>query len=169
MDLYTEMSFVTVRCVNRFFFSCVLQDDYVLCEIPIKTSNSSTRGMQGFLLGHHTAGSTTAKQTARGKLLWDWHLAVQENEQLCLLFQNPVFLRDCLLAFLAPGGGSLYRRGGAAYCVLQPLEMGLMCVAATLLWSFPKGEEIFPFQVEQHGAKGWSNSLWSRLSAGLWP
>lgn len=124
--------------------------------------------MQGFLLGHHTAGATTAKQTAWGKLLWDWHLAVQEHEQLCLLSQNPVFLRDCLLAFLAPGGGSLYRRGGAAYCVLQPLEMGLMCVVATLLWSSPKGEEIFPSQVEQHGANGWSNSPWSRLSAGQW-
>lgn len=109
------------------------------------------------------------KQIAWGKLLWDWHLAVQEREQLCLFPQNPVFLRDCLLAFPAPGGGSLYRRGGAAYCVLQPLEMGLMCVVATLLWSFPKGEEIFPFQVEQHGANGWSNSLWSRISAGLWP
>lgn len=110
-----------------------------------------------------------AKQTAWGKLLWGWHLAAQEHEQLCLFSQNPVFFRDCFLAFLAPGGGSLYRREGAAYCVPQPLEMGLMCVAATLLWSFPRGEEIFPFQVEQHGANGWSNSLWSRLSAGLWP
>lgn len=140
-------------------------------RFPIKTWNSSTRGMRGFLLGHPTAGATMAKQTAWGKLLWDWQLllAVQYHEQLCLFPQNPVFLRDCLLAFPAPGGGSLYRREGAAYCVLQQLEMRLMCVAATLLWSFPKGEEIFPFQVEQHGANGWSNSLWSPLSPGPWP
>lgn len=48
-----------------------------------------------------------AKQTAWGKLLWDWHLAAQEHEQLCLFSQNPVFLRDCLLAFLAPGGAAV--------------------------------------------------------------
>lgn len=33
VDLYFEMSSVTIRCVNRVF-SCVLQDDYGLCEIP---------------------------------------------------------------------------------------------------------------------------------------
>lgn len=122
--------------------------------------------MQGFLPGHPTAGATMAKQTAWGKLLWDWHLPAQEHEQLCLFSQNAVFVRDCFLAFLAPGGGSLYRREGAAYCVPQPLQVGLMCVVATLLWSFPKGEEIFPFQVEQHGANGWSNSLWCPLRQG---
>jgi len=34
-----------------------------------------------------------------------------------------------------------------------------MCVTATFFWSFPKGEEIFPFKVEQRGASGQSKEV----------